>query len=67
MVSINDRRRQSPLMFPAALANSKETKLSSVLLPVQIACGVFRQRVGMSFSNRSHSAACVQEMGFKQT
>lgn len=54
-------------MFPAAVTNPKETKLFSVLLPVQIACRVFRERAGMSFSSRSHSAACVQEMGFKQT
>lgn len=54
-------------MFPAALTNPKETKLFSVLLPVQNARGVFRERDGMSFSNHSHSAARVQEMGFKQT
>lgn len=54
-------------MFPAVVTNPKETKLFSVLLPVQIACRVFRERAGMSFSSRSHSAACVQEMGFKQT
>lgn len=49
MISINDRRRQSPQMFPAALTNLKETKLFCVLLPVQIACGVFRESWNVFF------------------